>query len=98
MLLTNYSTGRAQIRIPPRARVLVVQIQGYPAGSAWPIVRIDMGGLGRRTLDAYESRAQARPFFFVLPESAGGGTAELSASLLNAGAGLSALITEISVF
>jgi hypothetical protein len=93
VFLAYPETKRATVQIPRRARLLVLQIQGYPAGPAWPIVHIDMGAHGRRTVEAYDSRAQARPFYFVLNDAAGG-SVEISASLLNSGAGLNAMIAD----
>lgn len=97
LFIDGNSTVRSIFSVPAGTRVLVIRIQGYPAGPVWPIVHLDFGIYGRRTVDAYESRAQARPFFIVLPETAGGAI-ELSAGVLNAGAGLNALIAEAKAY
>lgn len=91
------STQRMKIQIPRGARVLAIQVQGYPVGAVWPIVHLDLGKHGRRTVDASESRAQAKPFLFVVPENTEGAV-ELSASVLNSGAGLGALVAEAKAY
>lgn len=91
------STAQAAFSVPAGMRVLVIQIQGYPSGPVRPIVHLNLGKYGRRTVDAYESRAQARPFFIILPD-ANGGSIELSASVLNSGSGLNALISEVKTY
>jgi hypothetical protein len=87
LFLTSDRTGHLALTLPPASALLVIWVQGFPVDRVWPVMHLNLGPHGRRTVYLADARTQARPVLLALEKKSNvAQTVDLAVSLLNAGA------------